>query len=84
MTMELRTAMILMMAGFTVVGNATVINSDGLGQIALLPYYNINNNIITNINITNTTNLFKAVKVRFHESRNAASVTITQLPAMTI
>jgi hypothetical protein len=72
--MELRTAMILMMAGFTAVGNATVINNDGFGQIALLPYYNINNNIITNINITNTTNLFKAVKVRFHESHNAADV----------
>ncbi|MCG8489157.1 MAG: hypothetical protein MI756_16920 [Chromatiales bacterium] len=64
----------LLMACVTTAANATVINSDGFGQIALLPYYNVNNNFITNINVTNTTDLFKAVKVRFHESRLSANV----------
>ncbi|MES9852453.1 MAG: hypothetical protein ABW170_11540 [Candidatus Thiodiazotropha sp. L084R] len=53
---------------------AVHVNSDGAGQIALLPYYNVNNNFITNLTITNTTDLYKAVKVRFHESRIGADV----------
>ncbi len=47
---------------------AVYVNEDGLGQVALLPYYNVNNNFVTNISITNTTGAFKAVKVRFRES----------------
>ncbi|WP_316365493.1 hypothetical protein [Candidatus Thiodiazotropha sp. CDECU1] len=51
---------------------AVHLNTDGSGQIALLPYYTVNNNFITNLTITNTTELYKAVKVRFHESRIGA------------
>ena len=47
---------------------AVSVNTDGVGQVALLPYYNVNNNFVTNISITNTTDRFKAVKVRFRES----------------
>ncbi len=54
--------------------HAVHVNTDGAGQVALLPFYNVNNNFITNITITNTTNLYKAVKVRFHESRIGADV----------
>ncbi|PUB91841.1 MAG: hypothetical protein DBP01_00180, partial [gamma proteobacterium symbiont of Ctena orbiculata] len=46
--------------------NAVHLNSDGAGQIALLPYYTVNNGFITNLTVTNTTELYKAVKVRFH------------------
>ena len=46
----------------------------GLGQVLILPYYNVNNNFITNINITNTTDLFKAVKLRFRESFRSQDV----------
>ncbi|MES9925302.1 MAG: hypothetical protein ABW152_14520 [Candidatus Thiodiazotropha endolucinida] len=49
--------------------NAVHLNSDGAGQIALLPYYTVNNGFITNLTVTNTTDLYKAVKIRFHESR---------------
>ncbi|MES9989226.1 MAG: hypothetical protein ABW077_15060 [Candidatus Thiodiazotropha endolucinida] len=49
--------------------NAVHLNSDGAGQVALLPYYTVNNGFITNLTVTNTTELYKAVKVRFHESR---------------
>ncbi|MEW8441722.1 MAG: hypothetical protein AB2689_26540 [Candidatus Thiodiazotropha taylori] len=64
----------ILLINITTSANATVINNDGFGQVALLPYYNVNNNIITNINVTNTTEFFKAVKVRFHESRISANV----------
>ncbi|MCG8033519.1 MAG: hypothetical protein JAZ03_15255, partial [Candidatus Thiodiazotropha taylori] len=53
---------------------AAHVNTDGTGQVALLPYYNVNNNFITNVNITNTTGEYKAVKVRFRESRISADV----------
>jgi hypothetical protein len=53
---------------------ATHVNTDGAGQIALLPFYSVSNGFITNLTITNTTNLYKAVKVRFHEQINGADV----------
>ncbi|MCU7917774.1 MAG: hypothetical protein KZQ95_05385 [Candidatus Thiodiazotropha sp. (ex Epidulcina cf. delphinae)] len=64
----------MLMATATAGVNAAHVNVDGTGQVALLPYYNVNNNFITNINITNTTGLYKAVKVRFRESRISADV----------
>lgn len=64
----------MLMATATAGVNAAHVNTDGTGQVALLPYYNVNNNFITNINITNTTDEFKAVKVRFRESRISADV----------
>ncbi|MCG8487281.1 MAG: hypothetical protein MI756_07410 [Chromatiales bacterium] len=64
----------MLMATATAGVNAAFVNTDGTGQVALLPYYNVNNNIITNINITNTTDLYKVVKVRFRESRISADV----------
>jgi len=48
--------------------HAVNLAEDGTGQVLVFPYYNTNNNFVTNLNITNTTNLYKAVKVRFRES----------------
>jgi hypothetical protein len=59
----------ILMATATAGVNAAFVNTDGAGQVALLPYYNVNNNIITN-----TTNLYKVVKVRFRESSISADV----------
>ncbi|MES9943492.1 MAG: hypothetical protein ABW080_00860 [Candidatus Thiodiazotropha sp.] len=64
----------ILMATATAGVNAAHVNTDGTGQVALLPYYNVNNNFITNVNITNTTGEYKAVKVRFRESRISADV----------
>ncbi|MFI0413193.1 MAG: hypothetical protein ACH255_03550 [Candidatus Thiodiazotropha sp.] len=64
----------MLMATATAGVNAAHVNTDGTGQVALLPYYNVNNNFITNVNITNTTGEYKAVKVRFRESRISADV----------
>ncbi|MBT3014578.1 MAG: hypothetical protein N0E58_17695 [Candidatus Thiodiazotropha endolucinida] len=64
----------MLMATATAGVNAAHVNTDGTGQVALLPYYNVNNNFITNVNITNTTGEYKAVKLRFRESRISADV----------
>ncbi|MEW8549880.1 MAG: hypothetical protein AB2533_05430 [Candidatus Thiodiazotropha endolucinida] len=64
----------MLMATATAGVNAAHVNTDGTGQVALLPYYNVNNNFITNVNITNTTDEYKAVKLRFRESRISADV----------
>ncbi|MEW8077312.1 MAG: hypothetical protein AB2822_04450, partial [Candidatus Thiodiazotropha endolucinida] len=41
---------------------AVHINHDRTGQVALLPYYTVNNNFITNFTVTNTTVKYKAVR----------------------
>ncbi|MCU7803429.1 MAG: hypothetical protein KZQ96_09560 [Candidatus Thiodiazotropha sp. (ex Lucinoma borealis)] len=53
---------------------AVHINHDRTGQVALLPYYTVNNNFITNFTITNTTTLWKVVRVRMLESRNSGDL----------
>ncbi|MET0081285.1 MAG: hypothetical protein ABW119_22750, partial [Candidatus Thiodiazotropha lotti] len=54
--------------------NAVHINHDRKGQVALLPYYTVNNNFISNFTVTNTTRMFKAVRVRIVDSRMAADL----------
>ena len=53
---------------------AVYLSDDRTGQVSILPYYNVNNNFVTQISITNTTNLSKVVKVRFRESSNSQDV----------
>lgn len=54
---------------------AVSINEAGSeGQVLIFPYYNVNNGYVTNFNITNTTNAYKAVKIRFRESENSNDV----------
>ncbi|MES9818782.1 MAG: hypothetical protein ABW155_19300 [Candidatus Thiodiazotropha sp.] len=69
-----RIATAMLMVAILASANAVHVNPDGAGQIALLPYYTVNNGIITNLTVTNTTDLYKVVKVRFHESRIGADV----------
>ncbi|MET0026694.1 MAG: hypothetical protein ABW101_03585 [Candidatus Thiodiazotropha sp.] len=44
--------------------NGVHLNHDRKGQVALLPFYTVTNNFITNFTLTNTTDRFKAVRVR--------------------
>ncbi|MEZ5566803.1 MAG: hypothetical protein R3E54_00315 [Halioglobus sp.] len=53
---------------------AVHVNSDGLGQVLLFPYYTAQDGQDTYIQIVNTTNQYKAVKVRILESRNSREV----------
>ncbi|MCU7886360.1 MAG: hypothetical protein KZQ82_19400, partial [Candidatus Thiodiazotropha sp. (ex Lucinoma annulata)] len=65
-------ALLLMVTASTTF--AVHINHDRTGQVALLPYYTVNNNFITNFTITNTTGLWKVVRVRMLESRNSGDL----------
>jgi len=53
---------------------AVMVNPDGLGQVLLYPYYNVNNNFQTNIHIVNTKDESKIIKIRFRESKNSQDV----------
>ncbi len=53
---------------------AVHVSEDGTGQVLIFPYYNVNNNFVTQFAITNTTNLYKAVKIRFRESKASNDV----------
>lgn len=58
-------------AGISSIATAVNLNSDGLGQVLVYPYYTVNNGIDTLISVVNTTNEVKAVKVRFLEGKNS-------------
>lgn len=69
----LMTAMVAALGG---VGTAQAVhvNSDGLGQVLIYPYYTVQNGFDSYINLVNTTNKVKAVKVRFLEGKNSQEV----------
>jgi hypothetical protein len=54
--------------------HAVSMGQDGTGEVLIIPYYNVNNNFVTNIGITNTTNLTKVIKLRFRESGESQDV----------
>lgn len=63
------------LVGATASAQAAVdINPNGLGEVLLYSLYTAEEGNITNINITNTTNFAKAVKVRFVEGQNSQEV----------
>ena len=61
-------------AGFAGLANAVHLNPDGIGQVLLYPYYTVNNGQQTLLSVVNTTNVAKAVKVRFLEGYNSREV----------
>src|SRR5690554_1885950 len=67
-------AMLAGLAGASGAAQAAYLNSDGLGQVLIFPYYTVNGGNFTNINLVNTTDQAKAVKVRFLEGENSQEV----------
>jgi hypothetical protein len=61
-------------AGFAGLANAVDLNPDGLGQVLIYPYYTVNKSQDTAISVVNTTDVGKAVKVRFLEGYNSREV----------
>ena len=61
-------------AGLTSQVGAVNLNPDGLGQVLLYPYYTVNGGQQTLLSVVNTTNVGKAVKVRFLEGYNSREV----------
>lgn len=62
------------LVGVTASAQAVSVNPEGLGEVLLYSLYTAEEGNITNINITNTTNETKAVKVRFLEGQNSHEV----------
>jgi len=50
------------------------INNDGTGEMLVYPFYSAENGNSTNVNITNTTAVAKAVKIRIIEGENSQEV----------
>jgi hypothetical protein len=67
-------AMLAGLAGAASTANALYVNNDGLGETLIYPFYTVEEGQNTYINITNTTDQYKAVKVRFLEAENSAEV----------
>lgn len=61
-------------AGFAGLANAVDLNPDGLGQVLIYPYYTVNKGQDTLLSVVNTSNIGKAVKVRFLEGYNSREV----------
>lgn len=73
---QLALAVGTVLGGLAVVPSAQAVNlaTDGLGQALIFPYYTTRGDWTTLINITNTSNLAVAAKVRFHEAYNSRDV----------
>jgi hypothetical protein len=61
-------------AGIASTAQAVNINPDGLGQVLIYPYYTVNSGHFTLLSVVNTTDMGKAVKVRFLEGSNSQEV----------
>ena len=53
---------------------AVYVNAQGTGQVLLYPYYSAENGNDTYVQVVNTSNVGKVVKVRFLESKNSQEV----------
>lgn len=62
------------LAGLAGTAQAAVINTDGLGETLIYPFYSVEGGQDTYITVVNTTNSTKAVKVRVIEAMNSAEV----------
>lgn len=54
--------------------HAVNVDQNGLGQVLLYPVYTAEEGNVTAVHVTNTTNAYKAVKVRFVEGMNSQEV----------
>lgn len=61
----------LALAGVASTAQAVNISEDGLGQVLLFPYYTVNGDFDTYINITNTSDQTAMFKIRFREGHNS-------------
>ncbi|WP_151702573.1 hypothetical protein [Nitrincola alkalilacustris] len=62
------------LAGGMSTAQAVNVNPDGLGEVLLYPFYSVEGGNDTYINVVNTTNQVKAVKVRILEAMNSQEV----------
>lgn len=65
---------LLGVAGIVTTAQAVQVNPDGTGQILLYPYFNAHEGYVTNINLVNSTDETKAVKIRFREGKSSYDI----------
>ncbi|QQZ29488.1 hypothetical protein HMY34_12275 [Thiothrix subterranea] len=53
---------------------AVHVNPEGTGQVLLFPYFNAQEGYVTNINLVNSTDQTKAVRIRFNEGKTSKDV----------
>ena len=53
---------------------AVHVNPEGTGQFLIFPYFNAQNGYVTNINLLNSTDQTKAVRIRFNEGKTSKDV----------
>ncbi|MCF6301160.1 MAG: hypothetical protein L3J52_08600, partial [Proteobacteria bacterium] len=60
----------------TVSTNSQAVNvsQNDTGQVIILPYYSVNNNLLTLSSVVNNTDSYKAIKINFREGQNGLSV----------
>lgn len=69
-----RVTLCMLVLLISTVTDAVRISSTDTGEVLIFPYYTVNNNFNTLINLTNTTDQAKALRVRFREAANAREV----------
>ncbi|MEZ5447691.1 MAG: hypothetical protein R3E89_01225 [Thiolinea sp.] len=62
------------LAGIMSSAQAVHVNADGTGQVLIFPYFNAHPGYVTNINLINSTDETKAVKIRFREADRSNDV----------
>lgn len=62
------------LVGGAATAHAVSVNPDGIGGALLYPLYTVNEGNTSLVSVVNTTDKFKAVKVRFVEAKNSAEV----------
>lgn len=60
--------------GGAATAHAVSVNPDGIGGALVYPLYTVNEGNTSLVSVVNTTNTYKAVKVRFVEAKNSAEV----------
>jgi hypothetical protein len=71
-TMALLMTFLLLILSFQAA--AVFVNSKGKGEVILVPYYTVNNNLNTSVTITNTNQTPKAIKITLREGLNGLPV----------
>ncbi|MGV6853377.1 MAG: hypothetical protein ACWA5R_14530 [bacterium] len=61
-------------AGMVGISNAVNVNPDGIGQALIYPYYTTRDGQVSLMSVVNTSDVVKAVKVRFIEAKASAEV----------
>ncbi len=70
----IRLFLIVLLILISIQTQAIHLSKDDTGQVLIFPYYTVNNDILTILNLVNTTDEAKAIRVRYREAANGKEV----------